>query len=185
MTIVIETTTSPCISEPEIFQDEYLHNPPARHEVSLTEWEHLTAKRATAHRKCAGCPLMVECLYRAVVEMDVSGFVACTSEADRHKMRAELGIHVSAPAFPFGGARVGSGPLSHDAVMMMRHAYPKDTCGQLAERLDCSTSTIKRHMRRAREMKKEAASSPRSVPSLPTIDGVLDCFDNLESSKVA
>ena len=39
--------------------------------------------RATAHRQCAGCPLMVECLYRAVVEMDVSGFVACTTESDR------------------------------------------------------------------------------------------------------
>lgn len=185
MTIVNETTTPPCIFEPEVFHDEHLHNPPARHEVSASEWEQLTAKRAAAHRKCAGCPLMVDCLYRAVVEMDVSGFVACTTETDRHKMRAELGIQIMQPAFPFGGARVGGGPLSHDAVMMMRHAYPKDTCGQLAERLDCSTSTIKRHMRRAREMKKEAASGHAIVKALPTIDDVLDCFDGLESSRVA
>ena len=185
MTIVFETTTPPCISEPEVFHDENLHNPPARHEVSSAEWALLSAQRAAAHRKCAGCPLMVDCLYRAVVEMDVSGFVACTSENDRLKMRAELGIQIAQPAFAFGGARVGGGPLSHDAVMIMRHAYPKDTCGQLAERLDCSTSTIKRHMRRAREMKKDAASGSSTVPSLPTIDDVLDCFDGLESSQVA
>ena len=115
----------------------------------------------------------------------MSGFVACTTESDRLKMRADLGIQILQPAFPFGGARVGGGPLSHDAVMMMRHAYPKDTCGQLAERLDCSTSTIKRHMRRAREMKKEAATGHSGVPSLPTIDDVLDRFDRLESSQVA
>jgi hypothetical protein len=185
MTIVYETMTPPCIFEPEVFHDENLHNPPARHEVSAAEWRELQAKRADAHRKCAGCPLMVDCLYRAVVEVDVSGFVACTSETDRQRMRAELGIQVAQPAFPFGGARVGGGPLSHDAVMSMRHAYPKDTCGQLAERLDCSTSTIKRHMRRAREMKKDAASGLATVPSLPTIDDVLDCFDGLESSQVA
>ena len=185
MTIVNETTTPPCISSRRysttrtctIRLRDTKCREPSGHE--------LTAKRAAAHRKCAGCPLMVDCLYRAVVEMDVSGFVACTTETDRHKMRAELGIQVAQPAFPFGGARVGGGPLSHDAVMMMRHAYPKDTCGQLAERLDCSTSTIKRHMRRAREMKKDAASGLSTVPSLPTIDDVLDCFDGLESSQVA
>ncbi len=184
MTIVNETTPSPCISEPETFQDEHLHNPPERHEVSAAEWQLITAKRAAVHRKCAGCPLMVDCLYRAVVEVDVSGFVACTSEMDRHKMRAELGIQVDQPAFPFGGARVGGGPLSHEVVMTLRQAYPKDTCGQLAERLDCSTSTIKRHMRRAREMKK--TGTPQTTASaLPTIEAVLDCFDSLESSKVA
>jgi hypothetical protein len=185
MTIVNETTTPACTFAPEVFQDENLHNPPSRHEVSAAAWHQMAATRASAHRTCAGCPLMVDCLYRAVVEVDVSGFVACTSETDRLKMRAELGIQVAPPAFPFGGARVGGGPLSHDAVMSMRHAYPKDTCGQLAERLDCSTSTIKRHMRRAREMKKDAASGLASVPSLPTIDDVLDCFDGLESSQVA
>ncbi len=182
---IVETTTPPCTFEPEVFNDEDLHNPPARHEVSRTQWQELTAKRSAAHRQCAGCPLMVECLYRAVVEVDVSGFVACTTETERHKMRAELGIQVVQPAFSFGGARVGGGPLSHDAVMMMRHAYPKDTCGQLADRLDCSTSTVKRHMRRAREMKKDAATARSPIPSLPTIDDVLDCFDALESSQVA
>jgi len=34
-------------------------------------------------------------------------------------------------------------------------------------------------------MKKEAASGSSNVPALPTIDDVLDCFDGLDSSKVA
>jgi predicted transcriptional regulator len=85
----------------------------------------------------------------------------------------------------YGAARVGGGPVSHEAVMTARQAYPKDTCHQLAERLGCSTSTIKRHLRRAREQKREAALTPPSMPNLPTVDAVLDIFDELESSKSA
>jgi hypothetical protein len=186
MSIVIDMTTPPCAMEPDVYHDEYLHNPPARHEVSGAEWNQLTAKRAAAHRQCAGCPLMISCLYRAVVEVDVSGFVACTTEEDRQTIRRQLGIEVSPPSMtPFGAPRVGGGPVSHEAVMTIRHAYPKDTCQQLAERLECSTSTIKRHLRRERDMKSEAARAAMTVCDMPTVDAVLDAFDLLESSQVA
>lgn len=186
MTIVIDVTTPPCAMEPDVYQDEYLHNPPSRRDLSADEWNALTAKRAAAHRRCAGCPLMISCLYRAVVEVDVSGFVACTTEADRQTIRHQLGIEVQEPSMtPFGAPRVGGGPVSHEAVMTARHAYPKDTCLQLAERLECSTSTIKRHLRRDRERKSEAARSAMTLHSLPTVDAVLDAFDLLESSHVA
>jgi hypothetical protein len=178
----------PCAHVPEVYQDELLHTPPARAEISAAEWDQLTAKRAAAHRQCAGCPLMVACLYRAVVEVDVSGFVACTTERDRQQIRRQLGIEVQQVATtPYGAPRVGGGPVSHDAVMAARQAYPKDTCHQLAERLNCSTSTIKRHLRRAREEKAPAAASPAAggAASQPSIDAVLDCFDELESSRVA
>jgi hypothetical protein len=187
MTIVDDTTMPPCAHEPEFYHDEQLHSPPARTEITPAEWEQLSLKRATAHRQCAGCPLMVECLYRAVVEVDVSGYVACTTETDRELIRRQLGIEVEqATTTPYGAPRVGGGPVSHEAVMTMRHAYPKDTCQQLAERLGCSTSTIKRHLRRAREQKRDAALQPApATPSRPSIDAVLDCFDLLESSQVA
>ena len=186
MTIVDDTTTPPCASEPEVYMDELLHSPPARTDITDAEWETLTVKRATAHRQCAGCPLMVECLYRAVVEIDVSGYVACTTESDRLTIRRRLGIEIHQPTtMAYGAARVGAGPVSHEAVMTARQAYPKDTCHQLAERLGCSTSTIKRHLRRAREQQREAALAPHATPSLPTVDAVLDVFDELESSKVA
>lgn len=186
MTIVDDTTTPPCAFEPEVYLDDLLDSPPSRTDITAAEWQTLTVKRATAHRQCAGCPLMVDCLYRAVVEMDVSGYVACTTERDRLAIRRRLGIEIHQPAtVVYGAARVGSGPVSHEAVMTARQAYPKDTCHQLADRLGCSTSTIKRHLRRAREQKREAALAPASVRRLPTVDAVLDVFDELETSKSA
>ncbi|MEJ7634775.1 transcription factor WhiB [Aeromicrobium sp.] len=186
MTIVDDTTTPPCAYEPEVYHDEQLHSPPARTDITAAEWETLTVKRATVHRQCAGCPLMVDCLYRAVVEVDVSGFVACTTESDRQLIRQQLGIEIQQPSMtPYGAARVGGGPMSHEAVMTVRQAYPKDTCHQLAERLGCSTSTIKRHLRRAREQKRdETLLSSCAEESPPSIDAVLDCFDLLESSRL-
>ena len=131
--------------------------------------------------------MLVDCLYRAVVEVDVSGFVACTTEADRAMIRERLGIEVAPTSLtPFGAARVGGGPVSHDAVMTARQAYPKDTCQQLAERLGCSTSTIKRHLRRARQERSapvEAAAHPER--RTPTVEDVLDAFDLLESAQMA
>ncbi|AXT86371.1 transcription factor WhiB [Aeromicrobium sp. A1-2] len=187
MTIVVDKTTPPCATTPEVFHDELLHSPPARTDITAAEWEQLAVKRAAVHRQCAGCPLMIDCLYRAVVEVDVSGYAACTTEIDRQQIRHRLGIVIQQPSsVPYGAARVGGGPVSHESVMTVRHAYPKDTCHQLAERLGCSTSTVKRHLRRAREQKQDQAMQPRvSTPTLPSIDAVLDCFDELESSRVA
>lgn len=187
MNILVEPATPPCAHVPEVYQDEHLHSPPARSDITAAEWESLTVKRASAHRQCAGCPLMVDCLYRAVVEVDVSGFVACTTENDRQKIRRQLGIEIQqAATTPYGAPRVGGGPVSHEAVMAARQAYPKDTCHQLAERLNCSTSTIKRHLRRAREQKGVVDESPiNAVRTQPSIEAVLDCFDELESSRVA
>jgi hypothetical protein len=186
MTIVAFTTKPPCATVPEVYHDEQLHSPPLRTEISAAEWARLDAKRASAHRQCAGCPLMVDCLYRAVVEVDVSGFVACTTETDRQLIRRQLGIEVQeSSATPYGTSRIGSGPVNHESVMTARQAYPKDTCHQLAERLGCSTSTIKRHLRRAREQARAEGCRVPVTPNLPTIDAVLDCFDQLESSQVA
>jgi len=184
MTMTVDVMTPPCAAMPEVYQDERLHTPPARAEVSAAEWERVKATRASAHRRCAGCPMMVDCLYRAVVEVDVSGFVACTTEDDRIDIRRQLGIEIQQPtATPYGAARIGGGPVSHEAVMTARHAYPKDTCHQLADRLDCSTSTVKRHLRRAREQK--LAGTPtahESGTTSPTMEAVLDAFDQLETS---
>jgi hypothetical protein len=187
MTILVDTTTPPCAHVPEVYQDEMLHSPPARTDITAAEWELLTVKRASAHRSCAGCPLMVDCLYRAVVEVDVSGFVACTTENDRQSIRRRLGIEIQqASTTPYGAPRVGGGPVSHEAVMAARQAYPKDTCHQLAERLSCSTSTIKRHLRRAREQQIPATpAAGTSRRRQPSIEDVLDCFDELESSRTA
>jgi hypothetical protein len=187
MTIAVDVVTPPCAERPEVFQDDYLAAPPTGAEMSAAAWDVLLARRADAHRRCASCPLMIDCLYRAVVEVDVSGFVACTTEGDRQVIRERLGIKVEQLASaPYGTARVGSGPVSHDAVMAARHAHPKDTCQQLAERLGCSTSTIKRHLRRHREQQLDTTPTDLTERrALPTVEAVLDCFDELETSRVA
>ena len=187
MTILAEQITPPCAAVPEVYDDEQLHSPPARTDISAAQWEQLNVKRASAHRQCAGCPVLVDCLYRAVVEVDVSGFVACTTEADRQQIRRKLGVQIrQASTVPYGAPRVGGGPVNHETVMNMRQAHPKDTCHQLAERLGCSTSTIKRHLRRAREAKLvQTTNDPTADSTMPTVDAVLDVFDQLESSRVA
>lgn len=123
---------------------------------------------------------MDACLYRAVVEVDVAGYVACTTEADRRTIRRDLGIEVQLDVSAYGTARVGGGPVDHAEVIAARKAHPEDTCRQLAERLSCSTSTIKRHLRQEREGRGRSAVATLTKPS---VADVLDRFDRLESSS--
>lgn len=182
MTIVLDPMQPACVDAPERFLDERLQVAP----TTAAEAAEVAAARAKVHRACAACPLMVDCLVRAVVEVDVSGFVACTTEADRAQMRRALGVDVTpAPLMTFGAPRVGGGPVSHEAVLTMRQAHPKDTCQQLAERLGCSMSTIKRHLRREREQQETTEAAVRAPQRVPTVDEVLDAFDALESARVA
>lgn len=187
MTIVRETVLPPCADDPSIFLDELLQAPPARNGQTAAALRVLQAKRQAAHRQCAACPVFVECLYRAVAEVDVAGFVACTTESDRRLMRRRLGISVRELETPaFGAPRTGGGPVNHEAVMSLRQTYPQDTCQQLAERLGCSTSTVKRHLRKARE--ESGSDTPMHAPApaaRPSIDDVLDAFDDLDGARVA
>jgi len=183
MTIMEDTYVPPCAHKPEAYLDERLHTPPIRSDVSHAEWELFMQQRAVVHRNCAGCPFLVDCLYRAVVEVDVFGYAACTTEADRHQIRRKLGIEImQSNVGPFASPRTGAGPIDHEAVLTLRQAYPNDTCIQLAQRLGCSTSTVKRHLRRARQA--QAGMAPLETRT-PTIEEVLDCFDELDSSRVA
>ncbi len=180
MTIAIENHVPPCAHEPDLFEEVA-----AAAAVGSSPVPAVTERLAVAHRSCAGCPMLVDCLYRAVVEVDVSGFVACTTESDRAEIRRQLGIDlVQSTSAPLGTARLGGGPVSHEAVVAARQSYPKDTCQQLAERLGCSTSTVKRHLRRAREEATQAEAT-RVERRTPSVDEVLDAFDALETSQFA
>lgn len=184
MTIVIDATPPPCARAHGLYLDELLHSPPSRSQLTRDERDRLSSMRATAHRQCAGCIVLVECLYRAVVEVDVAGFVACTTERERRQLRRELGVVIDQSVSGEAGVpRSGSGPVSHESVVAMRQAHPADTCEQLATRLGCSTSTVKRHLRRARENR--PATRRPTATRLPTVEQVLDAFDQLESSSVA
>ncbi len=173
-------TLPPCAMSPEMYQDEDLLSPPSRREVTAEQWREYQEKRAAAHRRCAGCEVLDACLYRAVVEVDVAGFLACTSETERKRMRRDLAIDVQIDQSPYGTARVGGGPVDHDEVIAARKAHPEETSRQLAERLGCSTSTIKRHLRQEREGKARATVAAMDKPSM---EQVLDSFDRLDTSR--
>jgi len=125
--------------------------------------------------------VFTECLYWAVVEVDVSGFLACTGEDERRRIRQALGISGPARGTVVDAPRGGAGPVDHEAVMAARHAYPDETTRQLAQRLGCSMSTVKRHLRRAREGTATVAPQQRK----PSLDEVLDAFDELSTSRCA
>ncbi len=188
MTIVIDHVDAPpCTREPA-FLDERLHDwsDAATRDRGRRARAELGPVIAAARRGCASCPMLVDCLYRAVVEVDVSGFVACTTETERAALRDSLGISVDAgPQGLYGAVRLGVGPVDHEAVLAARRAHPKDTCQQLAERLGCSTSTIKRHLRRARAAAASAQDTPSAIRTTPSVDDVLDAFDALEATRVA
>jgi len=170
MTISLDVSHLPCAQQPEAYLDERLDMPSPSAEDTLRFSDFIEHVR----RECAACPAMVDCLYRAVVEVDVYGFAACTTHHDRQRIRGMLGLEtVLSPAGPVG-IRSGRGPVDHETVMALRKAHPQDTFAQLAERLGCSLSTVKRHMRRARE--ERASVQPRR---LPTVEEVLDCFDRV------
>ena len=183
MTIEEISYAPPCVRRPEAYLDERLQFPPVRKDMSPAEWENLTRRLAAIRKDCASCPYLVDCLYRAVVEVDVFGYAACTTAEDRGTIRHMLGIELhSADGDPDGTGRIGNGPLDHGLVLAMRDAYPQDSFGQLAARLRCSLSTVKRHMRRARE----DAEAPRSpIRAVPTVEEVLDCFDQVDAGAKA
>lgn len=174
-----------CAVRPDLFQDDDLISPPSRRSVTAARWREYEAKVRTAHRRCAACPVLDACLYHAVVEVDVAGYLACTSEEDRDAMRQHLGIEIS-EGDPVLTMRVG-GPVDHDAVLAARAAHPTDTYQQLADRVGCSLSTVKRHLRRERALTRAQGCDEviEARSARPTMSAVLDAFDELDTSHTA
>jgi hypothetical protein len=116
---------------------------------------------ATAAAACGSCPLAASCLYRAVVEHDVAGFVAGTTPRQRAEIRRRLGVVVHPEDFDTLAGVVGGGrQVDHEEVLRLRAAHPDESLETLAGRLGCSLSTVKRHLRRER-----TAPSPSPSPS--------------------
>lgn len=102
---------------------------------------------------CATCPLLADCLYKAVVQIDVSGYVGCTTPRERRAIRKLIGVKIESEDFDsLAGARGERQPVDHEDVLRARSQHPDDSLEALAARLDCSLSTVKRHLRRARRL---------------------------------
>lgn len=170
-------TVPPCVSMAEVY--DTLAEPVedlSRTPEAWRAWEDAHDKAAEA---CAGCPLLVQCLYAAVVDGDVAGYAACTSPEERGEIRSRLGITVATPDIDrIAGVRTAGSPVDHESILAARRAYPRDTFAQLADRLGCSLSTIKRHLRQAST--RPRSTKPRSTRTAPpTVDELLDVFDEV------
>jgi AraC-like DNA-binding protein len=105
----------------------------------------------TAQAACRACPLITDCLYRAIVEYDVAGYVAGTTPLQRALIRRRLDITVEPENFDaLAGVTGPNHPVDHSEVVRLRTANPHETLEMLAQRLGCSLSTVKRHLRRER-----------------------------------
>jgi hypothetical protein len=97
-TSTADHTTARCIELAAIFQDQLLEDPlpaSAPGAVRRRQLALITAARAA----CRECPLIIDCLYRAVVDYDIAGYAAGTTPAQRIQIRRQLGITVEPEDF--------------------------------------------------------------------------------------
>ncbi len=178
--------TSPaCATDTALYLHPLLEESPDPATVSADVRRELDDLVSRARAACAACPLFAECLYAAVVQRDVAGFVGCTTQGERDAIRDRLGAGPEREDLDAAaGVRGERRPLDHEAVLAARAAYPDDSLEMLAHRLECSLSTVKRHLRRARREAAGtgAAAADRPEPKsagVPTVDQVLDAFDDV------
>lgn len=159
-----------CVRLPQVFHDPLLEEPPVAG-APVEDRRRYTELVAGANTACQGCPLVVDCLYRAVVEHDVAGYVGGTTARQRVEIRRRLGVVVQPEDFDtLAGVLGGSRPVDHEEVLRIRAAHPDETLEVLAVRLGCSLSTVKRHLRRERN----EPSAPRPVAVRPSRRQVLE-----------
>ena len=87
-----------CIELAAVFQDQLLEEPLPASAPGVVRRRQL-ALITTAQAACRECPLFIDCLYRAVVEYDVAGYVAGTTPAQRAQIRRRLDITVEREDF--------------------------------------------------------------------------------------
>jgi hypothetical protein len=168
-----DETTTGCVRFASLFQDPLLEEPPSSSAPAATrhQYNSLTQRAAAV---CGSCPLQSSCLYEAVVEHDVNGYVAGTTQRQRTEIRRQLHITVEPEDFDtFAGATARNRPVDHDEVVRLRKANPDETLESIAQRLGCSLSTVKRHLRRERNAARDGARVASIRPTKPTVAKVM------------
>jgi len=170
-----------CATDTDLFLHPLLEEPPSRSAASRESWSEYEALVRRARSACSACHLLADCLYKAIAQTDIAGYVGCTTPAERAAMRRLIGVRLAAEDFDaYSGARGARQPVDHDTVLRTRAAFPDDSLESIAERLDCSLSTVKRHLRRARRAAATGADpSTRPRQRLPSMDEVFDAFEQV------
>lgn len=142
--------TTPCTDAPHIFQHPLLEESCSG--LKPAQRSQQTMLRHSAEHKCLGCPMLVRCLYAAIIEYDVAGYVAATTPRQRTQIRALLGVEVPPENLDaLVGIVAPKHKISQDDVLRMRNRHPNESLEGIAFRLGCSLSSVKRHLRKARE----------------------------------
>ncbi|MGA4506890.1 WhiB family transcriptional regulator [Propionibacteriaceae bacterium G1746] len=162
-----ETVTIPvCVEYADLFQHPMLEDQVTPKNVGERR-EHTMLVRK-AENLCLDCPLMTRCLYTAVVEHDVAGYVAGTTARQRAEMRNLLGVRPQPEDLDtLAGVSSPNRQVDHNEVLRLRNANPYDSLESIAQRLGCSLSTVKRHLRKARTLGEQAVAAPSVVPPSP------------------
>lgn len=162
----LDVRPTPCTTTPEVFQHPLIED--GRTPANTAERRELAHLTTSAQSACGDCPMMRQCLYQAVVEHDVAGIAGGTTARQRAAIRSKLGIRVEAEDFE-GLLGLGAGRIDSHELLRQRMAHPHESLEQLAKRIGCSLSTIKRHLRRARSHQPE----PRLQSVRPSVEQVL------------
>lgn len=164
MTTTHSQVTAGCVTNAPLFQHPVVEEgaaPGAPHEADLV---------ARASAVCSSCPLAARCLFDAVTRHDVSGFVAGTTAQQRRQIRARLGVRLRQENLDtVAGTSQANHPVDRDEVVRLRRANPDETLEQIAMRLGCSTSTVKRHLRKVRNGAQGSKDAGRPAPTIEQV----------------
>lgn len=162
-----------CVENADLFQSPLIEDPGAAQTTEQRRQQAMMQRKAEA--LCLDCPLMVDCLYRAVIKHEVAGFCGGATQRQRTEIRQRLGVRVEPEDFDtFAGASSGH-QVNHAEVLRLRHANPTASLESIAQRLGCSLSTVKRHLRKAR--RGETVGRPAKLaPVPPSVEQVLTAY---------
>ena len=150
-----------CEEHPRLYLDPMMEQPPAQ-TASVEARRRYRTLESHAERLCHACPLLESCLYRAVVEHDVTGFVAGATERQRLEIRRRLGVTVEPEDLDtLAGVTRKHRQVDHEEVVRLRRANPTESLERIARRLGCSLSTVKRHLRKERAATLPAPATPQ------------------------
>ncbi len=170
----VSVETPACVGQADLFLNPLLEL--SSMAANAAERRQQAGLARQAEELCLECPLMMRCLYTAVVEHDVAGYVAGTTQRQRNEMRNRLKIRVAPEDFDsYVGVNSGR-QVDHDEVLRLRAANPTASLESLANRLGCSLSTVKRHLRKAREGGRPERSARRLTAVPPTIEQVMMAY---------
>ena len=170
---------APCVNASNVFLHPLMEdgaNPNTR-----AERREQAMLRTQAARLCADCPMLAQCLSDAVVKHEVTGFVAGTTKRQRQEIRARLGVQISNENIDiYAGVNSGR-QFDRQEILRIRQANPDEPLSVIAQKIGCSVSTVKRHLRRI-ELDSSAPAEPKT-PVVPSPEDVLATAKALRASS--